>query len=149
MQPHIMVVNDSQEILELYRLILEEEGYRVTIYSYSIHDMDEVKMAEPDLIILDIVFGGQPLGWQMLQKLKMGRDTASIAVIICTAALKEVREQEGYLKSKGVGVLLKPFDIDELINIVKRSIRRPVPVANQASFQGAASGPVIPTTTAE
>ena len=33
-QPHIVVVNDTQEILELFREILEEEGYRAVSYTH-------------------------------------------------------------------------------------------------------------------
>ncbi len=29
-QPHILVVNDTQEILDLIQALLEEDGYRVT-----------------------------------------------------------------------------------------------------------------------
>ena len=36
-------------------------------------------------------------------------------MIVCTAAIRLVRELEGHLKEKGVGVVLKPFDIDDLL----------------------------------
>ncbi len=55
----------------------------------------------------------------MLQMLKMQRSTAIISVIVCTAALDMVREQEGYLVSQGVHVVFKPFDIDHLMANVK------------------------------
>ena len=43
-----------------------------------------------------------------------------IPVILCTAALGDVREQESGLQDKGIPILYKPFDIDELLTIVKR-----------------------------
>lgn len=52
--------------------------------------------------------------------LKMQRSSASIPVIVCTAALDMVREQEGYLVSQGVHVVFKPFDIDHLMANVKQ-----------------------------
>lgn len=54
----------------------------------------------------------------MLQLLKMRRSTASIPVIVCTAALNAVREQEGYLVSQGVHVVYKPFDIDHILTTI-------------------------------
>jgi DNA-binding response OmpR family regulator len=116
----ILVVNDTQEILELFRLLLEEEGYEVVLAGFPIQQVDEVERINPDLIILDFVFGDQKTGWQMLQMLKMKRSTASIPVIACTAALDLVREQEGYLVSQGVHVVFKPFDIDQLLANVKQ-----------------------------
>jgi response regulator RpfG family c-di-GMP phosphodiesterase len=58
----------------------------------------------------------------MLQMLKMKRSTASIPVIVCTAALDTVQEQEGYLMSQGVHIVYKPFDIDHLMEIVKQAL---------------------------
>lgn len=123
MATSIMVINDTQEILEMFRAILEEEGYEVILYSFAILDMDEYERVKPDLIILDLVFGSEKSGWQMMQKLKMNRPTANIPIILCTAATNAVREMEGYLLSKGVTVILKPFDIDDLITAVKLALQ--------------------------
>jgi DNA-binding response OmpR family regulator len=119
MPARILVVNDTQEILELFRLILEGEGYEVILSGFPIQQIHDVEEIDPDLIILDFVFGDQKVGWQMLQMLKMQRSTESIPVIVCTAALDMVREQEGYLVSQGIHVIFKPFDIDHLITSVK------------------------------
>jgi DNA-binding response OmpR family regulator len=118
----IMVINDTQEILALFSDILTEEGYEVLLYSSAIHDMEEIVRVHPDLIILDFLFGQENQGFQMLQKVKMVRDTADIPVIVCTAALEAVREMEGYLLSKGVQVILKPFEVDDLVKAVGRGL---------------------------
>src|SRR3712207_876903 len=101
-QTHILVVNDTPEILELFRELLEGEGYRVSLYSYAFRDLDEIKRAKPDLLILDFIIGGEDHGWQLLQKLKMDRATADLPVIVCTAAVGVVRELEGRLREKNV-----------------------------------------------
>ncbi|MDQ4100388.1 MAG: response regulator [Chloroflexota bacterium] len=119
---HILVVNDTQEILDLFRDILEEEGYRVSLYSYAINDLAQIKRIAPDLIILDFIIGGEDTGWQLLQKLKMDRQTMMIPVVVCTAALRLVQELEGHLRAKNVAVILKPFDIDDLITQVNVSL---------------------------
>lgn len=122
MATRILVVNDTQEILELFRMLLEEEGYEVVLSGFPIQQMSDIEQIHPDLIILDLVFGDQRSGWQMLQMLKMKRSTASIPVIVCTAALNMVREQEGYLVSQGVHVVFKPFDIDHLLTNIKQLV---------------------------
>jgi DNA-binding response OmpR family regulator len=123
MATRIMVVNDTQEILQLFREILTDEGYEVILYSFAIQDLAEIERGKPDLIILDYMFGEEQVGWQLLQKLKMSRTTASIPVIVCTAAVQKVREMEGYLQSKGVGLVLKPFDIDDLLRAIEQALR--------------------------
>lgn len=111
----ILVVNDTQEILELFDELLTEFGHKVTLMSYAPNELDRIKQARPELIIVDFILGGREMdGWQLLQKLKMDRQTERLPVIVCTAAIHEVREQEGYLTSQGIVVLLKPFSIDQL-----------------------------------
>src|SRR5690242_3356417 len=74
----ILVVNDTQEILELFDDLLTEEGYEVILSSFAIQDLDEIDRIKPHLIILDYIFGTEKQGWQMLQKLKMRRSTNTI-----------------------------------------------------------------------
>jgi DNA-binding response OmpR family regulator len=119
MATRIMVINDTKDILELFRAILESEGYEVILYSYAIQDIVEVERIMPDLLIVDVIFGSEKLGWQMLDKLKMNRTTAAIPVIVCSAAINAVREMEGYLMSQGVSIVLKPFEIDVFLSAVK------------------------------
>ncbi len=122
MAKHILVVNDTQDILEVFRLLLESEGYQVTLSSFPLQKANDIEQISPDLIILDVVFGEEKLGWQMLQLLKMQPTTASIPVIICTAAQKAVREMEGYLVSKNVVVVYKPFELDDLLTAVTQAL---------------------------
>lgn len=121
MKSRILVVNDTQEILELFRMLLEEEeGYDVVLSGFPIQQVKEIEHIKPDLIILDLVLGDEKTGMQMLQMLKMQRSTAAIPILVCTAALQMVREQEGYLVSQGVHVVYKPFEIDDLLANVKQ-----------------------------
>jgi DNA-binding response OmpR family regulator len=48
----------------------------------------------------------------------MDRATATLPVIVCTGAISVVRDLEGHLREKGVTIVLKPFDIDELLTEV-------------------------------
>ena len=67
--------------------------------------------------------GGQEFrGWQLVQKLKMSRETRDIPLIICTGAKREVYEYEGWLTEKNIAVLLKPFDIEDLERIVEKAL---------------------------
>lgn len=119
----ILVINDTQELLEMFRLLLEEEGYDVVLSGMPILKVKEIEDIHPNLIILDLIFGDQKTGWQILQMLRMQRSTAHIPVIVCTAALREVQEQEGYLVAHGVRVVYKPFDIDELLGSIEQALK--------------------------
>jgi DNA-binding response OmpR family regulator len=122
MGTRILVINDTQEILEMFRMLLEDEGYEVILSSFPMQKVQEIEQINPQLIILDFVFGERKLGWQMLQLLKMQRSTAKIPIIICTAAESAVRDQEGYLVSQGIQIVYKPFDIDVLLLAIQRAL---------------------------
>lgn len=117
---HILVINDTQEILDLFKMILEEEGYRVTALGFAVEDLRKIIDLAPDMVVLDLVFDREYVGWQTLQKMKMHRETEHIPVLVCTAEIRKAQEIQGYLAEKGVGLLLKPFDIDELIGQARR-----------------------------
>lgn len=118
----ILVINDTPEILAAFKDILEDDGYTPLLYSYAISNIQEIEQIGPDLIILDYIFGRTSSGWQMLQLLKMNRSTAQIPVIVCTAATNAVREIEGYLTAHDIQLVPKPFDIDDLLNAVRRAL---------------------------
>lgn len=120
----ILVINDTQYILEMFRELLEYEGYEVVLSALPMQNVKEVEQIKPDLIILDIIFGGdKKSGWQMLQLLRMYPPTSKISIIVCSAAVIEVREQEGFLVSQGVQVLYKPFDVDLLFHMIEKAFK--------------------------
>jgi CheY-like chemotaxis protein len=54
--------------------------------------------------------------------MKMDRPLAQIPVVICTAALQQVSELQGYLTEQGVMVIVKPFNVDQLEEAVRGAI---------------------------
>ena len=122
--PHVVVINDEEDLLALFRELLEGEGYRVSTLTYPTADLADLQILGPDLIILDMLFGGEDRGWQYLQRLRLTRSTAQLPVIVCTAAVRLVREAQDYLTDMGIGVILKPFDIDPFLAEVARRLGR-------------------------
>lgn len=120
-----MVVNDTEEILDLFEEILTEMGHRVTRFTYAPRDGAAIAELRPDLVIVDFILGGREyLGWQLLQKLRMRRETEDIPLIACTAAVKEVREMEGKLAESSITVVLKPFRVADLERAVSAALEK-------------------------
>jgi two-component system, OmpR family, response regulator VicR len=119
-QSHILVVNDTQEIIDLLQDLLEEEGYRVTS-SLARLDTDKVKALAPDIVVQDLLFEGmQETGWKFLQLMRLDPELARIPLILCTAAVRTVNEPEmaEQLDRLGVRVVLKPFLIEDLLSAI-------------------------------
>ena len=122
----VLVVNDTQEILELFDAILSAMGLETILMSYAPRELDRIRQVAPDLIILDFLMGDrEPLGWQLLQKLKMDRGTDAIPIVVCTGAVKAAHEQQGYLTEQGVTLVLKPFNVDQLEEAVRSALDLP------------------------
>ena len=133
---HVLVVNDTEEIIELFRDIIEGMGHRMSGTSYAPEELTEIQQAEPDLVIVDIVIKGEKLGWQLVQKMRMSPDTADLPIIVCTAATDDVREQEGWLTANAVKVVLKPFRVEELERAVTKALELPGLVTQEGPAGG-------------
>ena len=129
-RPCVVVINDTEEILELFRDIVEGMGHQMVAMSFAPDDLAAVTEAGPDLAILDLMVGGEGLGWQLVQKMRMSPDTEKIPVIVCSAALKTVREQEGWLTANGVKVVLKPFKVEHLEHAIRQALDLPAVTAS-------------------
>jgi twitching motility two-component system response regulator PilH len=125
----ILVINDTKEILELFRDILGEGmGHDVTLMSYAPDELVRIVEEKPDLVIVDFVIGDRELlGWQLLQKMRMHPATAEIPIVACTAAVRQVRDAEAYLLEQGIGVVLKPFTIAQLEHAVNLALEPGAP----------------------
>ena len=120
MASRILVIDDERSILDLFRTILEPEGYTIHLSQSASEALSAVEHVQPDLIILDMKLGQQNDGMLLLQQLKSYPPTKDIPLLLCTAALNKVREHEETLRQQDIPVLSKPFDIDELLHQVEQ-----------------------------
>jgi two-component system, OmpR family, response regulator VicR len=142
-QPHILIINDTQEILDLMQELLEEEGYRVT-QSLALLNMDRVKALAPDIIAQDIMFEhSQNEGWKMLHLMRLDPELVRIPIVLCTAAVSVVRDEAmaEQLNRLGVRVVLKPFNIAELLQVMSE-VRTAQSLINQATETSTGDGHV-------
>ena len=123
-QSHVLAINNDQAVLALFRDLLEDEGYRVTTQAYVDRDLAGIKVLKPDLIVLDYMWATEDASWSLLQMLRMDPGTAKIPIVLCTAAVREVEALEGHLENMGVRVVLKPFNIDQLVTVIADALAK-------------------------
>ena len=100
-------------------------GHRFSGTTFAPDDLSEVIKAQPDLVIMDMVMSGEKVGWQLLQKMRMSRETQNIPVLICTAVTQDLRDQEGRLISQAAHLVAKPFSVDQLELAVTKALALP------------------------
>jgi len=138
MARHILVINDTQDVLDAIQMVLEEAGYDVTTRTEPTTTAADIEQIQPDLLILDMLFAGKNVGWELIQALRLHPATAHLPVIVCTAARREVTESESILLGKGVTVVYKPFDIDDLVAAVEQALKAPANTPARDDSAGAA-----------
>ena len=119
----IVVVEDDESIREMLRYYFQSVGYAVRSYeSGEALFQEEEGESLPALYILDIMLPGMD-GLEILRRLRSGRDTGDIPVIMLTARTAEMDRVSG-LEAGADDYVVKPFGIMELQARVKAVLRR-------------------------
>jgi two-component system, OmpR family, response regulator len=109
----VLVVDDDEAIRDLLDLALTEEGYSVRQATGGRHALSVARTWRPHLILLDVRMADLD-EWGFLQEHR--RDGISEAeILVLTAGTDAERRAEDF----GVPVLLKPFDLDYLLDRVR------------------------------
>lgn len=123
MSKAIAVVEDDESIREMLRYYFQSVGYAVRAYeSGEALFAGEEGLGLPALYILDIMLPGMD-GLEILRRLREGRDTADVPVIMLTARSAEMDRVAG-LENGADDYVVKPFGIMELQARVKAVLRR-------------------------
>jgi two-component system KDP operon response regulator KdpE len=117
-KPHILVIDDEQQILRALRTILSQQNYQVTSASTGEEGLAYATAVQPDIIILDL---GLPdmTGVQVCQQL---REWSDLPVIVLSAHDSEA-EKVAALDAGADDYLTKPFGVDELLARVRVALR--------------------------
>ncbi len=114
---HVLIMDDAIATRLLVREILEEGGYRTSLAPATL-DPDAITQIAPDVLILDPMVGRGEDGWGLLRRLREDPATARLPVVVCTGAVQRVRDEMESLATPDTELVLKPFDIDELLDAV-------------------------------
>ena len=68
------------------------------------------------------MWANEDASWSLLQMLRMDPATAAIPIVLCTGAVHEVKALEDHLVTMGVTVVLKPFNIDQLVDAIRERL---------------------------
>lgn len=118
MKKKILIAEDDKAIIEVVKIILENEGYIIIATDREEAINQALKEHTPDLILLDIWLSGED-GGQIAKLLKQKKETKHIPIIIMSAN----NETEKITKEAGANdFLLKPFNIDDLLYVVKKHL---------------------------
>ncbi len=114
----ILVVEDEKDLLYSIRRVLEREGFS-TLGLDSAKDLERW-VKECDLLILDIKLKGES-GIEVIRKLRERGIDKPVITITAYASPENIINA---MKLGAVDVLRKPFELEQLLNLVKKLLKQ-------------------------
>ena len=116
--PQILVVEDNETNMKLFRDVLIATGHRTLEASTGGQAVELATEHAPDLVLMDIQLPDMG-GIETLGRLRADERTASVPVVALTAQAME-GDRERFLAAGFDGYLSKPVNVVDLIATVKR-----------------------------
>ncbi len=113
----ILVIDDDSNVRDYLMSLFEEHGYIVQTAADAQDGLKKAKINIPDLITLDIEMPGE-WGPRFYQHLTKDKKLQSIPVIVISGL---AGHETAVVKA--VASIAKPFDPDQLIAVVKQTLR--------------------------
>lgn len=118
-----IIIEDDKSNAYLLEMLLQEEGhYRTSTYTTGrevLEHLNEVKQRRPVLFLVDQMLPGMD-GISLCEHLHTLEGFTTIPTILLTGSSSTTTLQEA--KKRGVMVMQKPYDINELLDVVEQQI---------------------------
>src|ERR671924_780678 len=115
----IMIVEDEEDILDVYSDFLKRKGYTIEVSAPTANEiLRDYETYRPDLVIIDYRLPGSINGVEASEKIL--RNSPSARIIIMTA-FDEVKKEIGerrFFNDKTILVLIKPVQLGYLSRVI-------------------------------
>ena len=119
MNDTILVVDDEQRIIDLAKMYLDQDGYKVMSATDGVTALSKILGEKPSLVILDLMLPGMD-GLEVCRRVRAESD---VPIIMLTARSDDIDKIVG-LELGADDYLTKPFNPRELVARVKAILRR-------------------------
>lgn len=117
--PVILVVDRDPDVGTLMSEVLMEAGYVAIALDMTPHVWTMVSLARPAVVIVDVSVAA-PEGWTLIDELHSSPATAGIGLI--ATSTDHLADSYQILLRPWCQVLPKPFDIEDLVAVVRRAV---------------------------
>ena len=120
--PQLLVVDDDASIRDLMGELFQHEA-RVRTAENAKQALELMTKHKPDLILLDDMLPGSISGLRLLEDIQSKPDIKNIPVVMITASRKPEEVMRG-LMAGAADYIIKPFDREKLVTLVRDRIKR-------------------------
>jgi len=122
--PCILVVDDDSDFIEVIRLALTKEGYEVNIARTGQGALAAMRVAAPDLVIMDIMMQGVLDGLRTAKEMRADSDLRNVPVLMVSSigqsGFAGLLPKEEDLPADNF--FIKPLDVPMLLAEVERLV---------------------------
>jgi DNA-binding NtrC family response regulator len=112
----VLVVDDEPSVLSTYKMILDQSGYDAVAAATSKEAVAAIQKNDFDLILSDFSLEQQHTGFEVIAAARKKRQDVPCCILTGYATLETADQAEAI----GVGILYKPIDIQEFLQVTSR-----------------------------
>ena len=118
----ILIADDDENILSTMQSLLSLEGYDVVTAENGEETLEKIRTETPDLLILDLMMPEMD-GASVAHDLNSKVGGKKIPIIIVSGLVLEDSEKKIDTVNTNAKFLKKPFEISELLDMVKDALK--------------------------
>ena len=125
----VLAADDDDDILELVKIVLEEDGYQVVTAPNGLKALEMAKEMIPDLCVFDVMMPKMD-GTEATRQMRAHEQTRDIPILLLSAKT----QWEAVMQGKEAGAdeyITKPFVPDDLQRSVRSMLAAPTPPAEE------------------
>jgi two-component system response regulator MprA len=117
-KPRVLIAEDDPDTLVILRINLNAAGIEPMLAGDGHTALERIESEAPDALLLDVLLPGID-GWQVLEQLHAKGDP--VPVIVCSGK-DNMHDLQRARDLGAVAYLVKPFDIDRLIEVTSEVV---------------------------
>jgi CheY-like chemotaxis protein len=129
--PRIVIMDNDRDHLTVLRAILEDEGGAAATAEDLGTGQQLVRNQAPRLVILDLVQGGWIVGLDLLRRYRDDPATRHLPILVVSTDAPTLRAYAERFRPAWIGVLEKPYELDDLLALVRERIGSDKPVSGR------------------
>ena len=118
-RPSVLIIDDDSSLLESYTVLLEDE-FQVYTAQTGEEGLQRLRQEDVTVILLDVRLPGMD-GLEVLRQAKAIDENVDVIMV---TAVKDVRVAVEAIKLGAYDYLVKPFEIDEVLSLLRRTLER-------------------------
>ncbi len=122
----ILIIDDDIDLVEILRMTLESEGYRVVDAQSGERGLAVAKAESPDLILLDVMMSQVDEGFQTAYALRQEKGTVETPIVMLTAVTDRTGFEFDPSRDKDFlpvdEFLEKPVSPRHLVDVVRKHL---------------------------